>query len=472
MLKKFFKYTFYFIVFVGVALGVLFGVFGMRVESDGTGIPKFVRFDKPEAHYAALDANRAAQKQSAPPLQPVAAAVPAAVPHASAKDNFARDGIFDAAPILTAWPSAGLKQLWKQPVGGGYASFVIAQGRAFTIEQRRAQEVVAAYDVATGRELWTRAWAGNFRESMGGDGPRATPTWHEGKLYALGAEGELECLDAETGKVIWSKNILTDNGAANITWGMSASPLIVDDKVIVLPGGAGKKSVVAYNKLTGERVWGSLDDNATYASPSVETLAGQRQILLFTANRFVSVAVEDGKLLWEFPWRTEYDINSAQPIVTDANHVFISSGYDHGCALLEITRVEIAAGSNVRLVSFTARKVWENKNLKNKFTSSVLYQGYIYGLDENILACIDAKTGERKWKGGRYGYGQILLAGGKIIVLSETGRLALVNATPEAHQELASFQALDGKTWNYPAIAGGRIFVRNTTEMAAFQIAP
>ena len=175
----------------------------------------------------------------------------------------------NATPIRTNWPREGLPRLWKQPVGGGYASFVVADGRAFTIEQRRNQEVVAAYDVATGRELWTNGWNANFQESMGGDGPRATPTYHEGRVYALGAEGELRVLDAGKGSLIWRKNILTDNNAGNLQWGMSAAPLIVDDKVIVLPGGSRGKSVVAYNKTTGDVVWKTLNDEQAYVSPMI-----------------------------------------------------------------------------------------------------------------------------------------------------------------------------------------------------------
>ncbi|MGH9723116.1 MAG: PQQ-binding-like beta-propeller repeat protein [Bryobacteraceae bacterium] len=164
--------------------------------------------------------------------------------------------------------------LWRQPVGGGYASFVIVQGRAYTIEQRREQEVVAAYDVKNGRELWTNSWKAEFKEAMGGDGPRATPQWHDGRLYTLGATGEFRCLDAGGGRTIWRKNILEDNAAENIQWAMSASPLIVDDKVIVLPGGSGGKSVVAYDRSSGAPVWKALDDKAAYTAPMVATLAG------------------------------------------------------------------------------------------------------------------------------------------------------------------------------------------------------
>ncbi len=212
-----------------------------------------------------------------------------------------RDGRYTATPIRTTWPREGLRRLWKQPVGGGYASFVVADGRAFTIEQRRNEEVVAAYDIQTGRELWTNSWTANFEESMGGDGPRATPTWHEGRLYALGAEGELRVLDASKGTLVWRRNILTDNRADNLSWGMSASPLIVDDKVIVLPGGTRGSSVVAYNKLTGAPIWKALNDEASYTSPMLATIAGVRQMLVVTAARATGLTVENGTLLWEYP---------------------------------------------------------------------------------------------------------------------------------------------------------------------------
>lgn len=372
----------------------------------------------------------------------------------------ARDGSYAESAIQTKWPATGLPQLWKQPIGGGYASFVIAENRAFTIEQRRAQEVVAAYDVQTGRELWTHGWTAEFRESMGGDGPRATPTWHDGRIYALGASGELRVLDSKTGKLIWNRNILTDNGAENIQWGMSASPLIVDDKVIMQPGGTSGKSIVAYNRLNGAPLWKALNDEASYTSPMLVTLAGRRQILAVTASRVVGLS-ETGALLWEYPWRNGAGINVSQPIVASPNSFFISAGYGKGAALIEIG----AAGNGL-----SARALWENGSMKNKFNSSVLHNGYVYGLDEGILTCVDVRTGDRKWKGGRYGYGQLLLASNHLIVITETGELVLVRATPDQHTELAKFSALEGKTWNVPAISNNRLLVRNTTQMACYNL--
>jgi outer membrane protein assembly factor BamB len=231
--------------------------------------------------------------------------------------------------------------------------------------------------------------------------------------------------------------------------------------VIVLPGGSGGKSVVAYNKMTGEPAWKALDDRQAYTSPMLVTLAGARQILVVSASRALGLTPGEGRVLWEYPWSTQMGISVAQPLLLGNDRVFLSAGYGHGAAVVEVSQT----GGR-----FAARTIWENLRMKNKFTSSVLHEGYIYGLDESILACIEAATGELKWKAGRYGYGQIMLAGNHLIVLTEDGELVLVRATPERHDEVARFQAIEGKTWNHPVITDGRLLVRNVREMAAFDI--
>jgi outer membrane protein assembly factor BamB len=477
-----------------IVTGSLLWLFGIRVSLAGSGL--WLAFSRPD--YDTLEADRARQQKL--PLPPAASgasaepagsrplpAIPAATdtprpPAANAEPpdvtaprrpqagedwtDFRgphRDGRYEGVPVRSEWPAGGLPRLWKQPIGLGYASFVVADGRAFTIEQRRHQEVVAAYAVDTGRELWTNSWDAEFTEPLGGDGPRATPTYHEGHVYALGAAGELRRLDARTGAVQWRHNILEENGAANLEWGMAAAPLIVDEKVIVLPGGPNGRSIAAYHKDTGRLVWSALDDQQAYTSPMLVTLAGVRQILAVGAKRIVGVTVDEGRLLWEYPWSTFQGINVAQPLLVGSDRFFISASYGHGAALIEIAH----SGEGL-----AARPVWENTRMKNKFTSSVLRDGYIYGLDEAILACLDAATGDQKWKGGRYGYGQVLLVDDRLIVLTEDGDVVLVRASSDSFQELARFTAIEGKTWNHPMIAGGRLFVRNGREMAAFDIKP
>lgn len=487
--------------------GVLWAhlVLGWHVVLDGSGRPR-IAFTSPARHYTALEQQRAAQAgadadaalrgapvealplatsedpasavdaaevpstrvsadaTSTPADDPAAATMPVGRGMAPFWTDFRgprRDGHYTERALALPWPASGPREVWRQPVGAGYASFVVAGARLFTIEQRRRQEVVAAYDIETGREVWTDAWDAEFREFMGGDGPRSTPTWHDGRLYALGATGEFRAFDAASGRVLWSRNILDDNGATNLQWGMAASPLVVDDLVIVLPGGPGGRSVVAYHRVTGAPVWRALDDQAAYASPMVVTLAGVRQLLVMSASRAMGLAIEDGSLLWEYPWTTMYNVNAAQPIVVDEGRVFLSSGYGKGAALVEVARED---------GRFAARAVWENIGMKNRFSSSVLHEGVVYGLDEGILGAVDVMTGERHWKAGRYGHGQVLLASGHLLVLTEDGDLVLVRATPERHDEVSRVSSLRGKTWNVPALADGRLFVRNTTEMAAYDL--
>ena len=475
-----------------VVIGVVLFFLGLRVILDGGGSPHLRFVKSPDAHAEEVARHREAQRAQGPPAPPAAPEAPGPSPDSAAHPAVAtaelptlptppapskpainrsaywtdfrgplRDGHYREQPILTDWPAGGPKPAWKQPVGGGYASFVIARGRAFTIEQRGPQEVVAAYDVATGRELWTNGWTAFFREMMGGDGPRATPTWSDGRVYALGALGELRSIDETTGRTVWRTNILAEAGAKNLQWGMSASPLIVDNTIVVLPGGANGNSVVAYDRAKGTRVWSAQDDQQAYSSPMLVTLAGVRQILVFSASRLMGLTPDAGRMLWEYPWKTQFDINASQPLVVGDNRVFLSTGYGTGAAVIELT----AAGDRV-----TPREIWRNIRMKNQFTSSVLHEGHVYGLDEAILACLDVATGDLKWKGGRYGYGQVLLASGHLIVLTEDGNMALVRATPERHEEKMRFPVLEGKTWNHPAMSEGYLLVRNLAEMAAFDL--
>jgi outer membrane protein assembly factor BamB len=366
-----------------------------------------------------------------------------------------------------------LKLLWRQPCGGGYSSFAIAQGGAFTIEQRRDSEVAVAYDFNDGHEIWKCAWSDHFQEYFSEEGPRSTPMYSDGKIYTLGAMGELRCLDAASGKSIWSRNILVEYHAGVPTYGVASSPLVLGERLIIQSGAGNGKSVLCYDKRDGKLLWSALDDVMGYASPVLVNLAGQDQLIVSAETRTLGLGIEDGKVLWEIPWHVLHNqLPIAQPVLLSTNRFLLSAGYFTGCAAVEISK----ASSN-----FVAHTLWQNKNLKNKFTSSVFFQGQIYGLDEDILTCLDATTGERKWKDGPYDYGQLLLATAGspgraatayLVILSGEGELALVKPTPERWQELARFQAIKGKTWNHPAIADGKILVRNAQEMACFQISP
>jgi outer membrane protein assembly factor BamB len=443
--------------YAGLVIFLLIRLDKLQIEWRG-GYPPALTWRKTAPDYAELERNRALQTATAPP-------VPASAPATDYWTGFRGprgDGHYTEQPILTEWPARGLRPLWRQPIGGGYASFTVAGGMAFTIEQRRDEEVVAAYRLEDGHELWTHGWPARFQEYYSDEGPRATPAFSNGRVYALGAMGELRCLNAANGQPLWSRNILVENKAGQPSYGTAASPLIVDDKVIVLTSAGANRSVVCYAASDGAVLWTALDDMTGYASPALVTLAGERQIIICAETRTVGMRVEDGSVLWEYPWRVSSNqLPIAQPVVLGPNRFLLSAGYFTGAAAVEIVKTDSG---------FSAQTLWKNKLLKNKFTSSVFWQGHIYGLDEDILTRLDAATGERKWKDGRYGYGQILLAGGHLVILSGDGDLALVNATPRRHEELARFSAIRGKTWNHAAIAHGRILVRNAAEMACYDI--
>ena len=454
------------VLYAGPVIFLLVRFTGLQIEWRG-GYKPALTYHKTAPNYEALEKQRAlaVEVQGRDPVDLGSVISSSKEQRGGSWPGFRgsqRDGHYDETPILTNWPATGLRLLWRQPIGGGYASFAIAQGLAFTIEQRREEEAATAYDVQTGREIWADRWKDKFSDSYAEDGPRATPVWSEGKIFALGAMGELRCLDALSGKLIWSRNVLVENKGPAPTYGVAASPLIEQEKLIVLTGAGHGRSVACYDKHNGKVIWSALDDVMGYASPMLVTLAGQQQLLICAETRTVGLRLKDGKLLWEYPWRVLHDQNPiAQPVMLGTNRFLLSAGYFTGCAAVEIARND---------TGFAARKVWQNKNLKNKFTSSGLWQGHIYGLDEDILTCLDAETGERKWKDGHYGYGQLLLAGGHLIILSGEGDLVLVRATPERREELARFPAIHGKTWNHPAIANGKLLVRNAAEMACFEI--
>lgn len=380
-----------------------------------------------------------------------------------------RDGVVLGPKLSRDWKAQPPRLLWKQPCGEGFGSLAIAGNLLVTMEQRGDFEAVVAYDTETGAERWKYEYPARFWEPLGGLGPRATPTIADGDVFALGAEGHLVCLDARTGKPHWQTNIL--EGGVNLRWGMSGSPLVVDEKVIVNPGYQGaespeNKAVVAYSRHSGQIVWATPGKRAGYSSPMLANIADHRQIVLFDGGQVAGYEIDNGKRLWSYPWsRTREDINVAQPIIWPDGRVFISSGYGTGCALIQVSREND---------TWRVQEVWHrpNKPLRCKISSPVEYQGFLYGLDEGILACIDAKDGTVRWREGRYGHGQLLRYEDRLIILDEKGNLVLVEATPENFNELAKVKAIrsDPRTWNVPAVAHGRIYVRNEHEMACFDL--
>jgi len=373
-----------------------------------------------------------------------------------------RDAALPDVELSGDWHARPPKLLWKRPIGAGWSAFAVVGPFAVTQEQLGEQESVVCYRVLTGEVCWVHGDPIDYESVVAGSGPRATPTIVGGRVYTVGATGLLNCLDGATGKLIWQRHTLEDNHAQPNEWGASCSPLVTDGLVVVSPGGTDGRSLVAYDADSGEPVWHGGDDLSGYSSPTLANLAGVKQVLIVNGLSVTGHDLRDGRLLWDYRWGYG-EPNVSQPVPIDENRVLISSGYGVGAALLEIVPVDDG--------QFAVRTIWKSLNLKSKFSNVVLRDGFIYGLDDpGILACVELKTGRRKWKRGRYGHGQIMLVGRTILVQAENGDLALVEATPNRPHELARIPALDDKTWNNPALAGNHLLIRNDQQAACYEV--
>jgi outer membrane protein assembly factor BamB len=365
-----------------------------------------------------------------------------------------RDGISPEAAVLKSWPANGPKVLWKAPLGEGYSQVVSVKGRLYTFAQQGEEQVAIAFDGATGKRLWRTRVDGEYNDGQG-DGPRSTPTVDGELVYVLSAHGKLAALRTGNGQVAWQHDLRSEYGANLPQWGVSTSPLVEGKLLIVNVGGAGNKSIIAFDKTNGKVVWTSQGDGAGYSAPIAITVRGVRQVIVFTADAILSISPEDGRLFWRSGWKTDYDVNAATPIFLAPDKLFVSSGYGTGSALLQINRTNVS-------------EVWRSKGMKNQFSSSVLHDGILYGFDDKTFKAIDAATGNERWKQRGFGHGSLILAGGHLIVLSDNGKLALIQATPEEYRELGNAQVIDGKCWTSPSLADGRLYVRNEEQLIAF----
>ncbi|MBI4474202.1 MAG: PQQ-like beta-propeller repeat protein [Acidobacteria bacterium] len=370
-----------------------------------------------------------------------------------------RDSIIRGIHINTDWAASPPVELWRRPIGPGWSSFAVHGDLVYTQEQRGEGEIVACYKLTSGEPVWRHRDATRFWESNGGAGPRATPTLHNGRVYTLGATGIVNALDARSGAVVWSRNGAADTGAKLPGWGFSGSPLIADDLVIVAASG----KLVAYDLATGDPRWFAQTKGGSYSSPHRSTINGVAQILLLTGAGAFSVAPADGTLLWEHAWE---GVPIVQPALIGEGDVLITTGDAMGG--LGTRRLAVTHGTG----GWTVEERWTSTGLKPYFNDYVIHKGHAFGFDGSILASIDLADGKRKWKGGRYGYGQMILLPDQdlLLVLSEGGELALVSASTEKFTELARFPAIEGKTWNHPVLIGDTLLVRNGEEMAAFRL--
>jgi outer membrane protein assembly factor BamB len=416
----------------------------------------------------AKETQPAASASVTPAAAPAAPAAEETPPASAAMDTPAewpgfrgpnRDSVIHGVQIKTDWSASPPVEIWRRPIGPGWSSFAVHGDLLYTQEQRGDDEVVSCYRVSTGEPVWRHRDAVRFYESNGGAGPRATPTLSHGRVYTLGATALLNALDAGTGKVLWSHNAATDTGRKTPEWGFTSSPLVVDDIVIVAVSG----TLAAYDAATGKPRWVGPQHGGSYSSPQLATIDGVAQILLLSAPGAVSVSPADGKLLWEHTWEGGAIV---QPALTADGGILINAMSAMGG--IATRRLAVARGTG----GWTVEERWTSNGLKPYYSDFVVHKGHAYGFDGSILACIDLEDGKRKWKGGRYGTGQLVLLADQdvLLVTSEDGELALVRATPDQFTELARIPALNSKTWNHPVLIGDRLLVRNGEEMAAFRL--
>lgn len=376
-----------------------------------------------------------------------------------------RDGVVRGVRINSDWAAAPPVQIWRRPIGPGWSSFAVQGDLLYTQEQRGAEEMVACYRVSTGEPVWRHSDPVRFWESNGGTGPRGTPTLSHGRVYAVGATGVINALDAANGRVVWSRNAATDTGATLPIWGFTSSPLVVDDVVIVAASG----TLAGYDPATGAPRWIGTSYGTSYSSPHLTTVDGVAQIVLLADQGAIGVAPATGTRLWEHSWEGGAIV---QPAITADGDILINSITamgGQGTRRLHVTRG--GAGSVADTWSVAER--WTSNGLKPYFNDFVVHKGHAYGFDGSILACINLEDGKRCWKGGRYGSGQLILLADQdvLLVVSEEGELALVSATTDKFTEIARFPALDGKTWNHPVLVRDVLLVRNGEQMAAFRLA-
>jgi len=371
-----------------------------------------------------------------------------------------RDGVSSATGLLKTWPEGGPQVVWRMPIGEGYSGLSIARGRIYTLSGEAPDEFVLCLDANDGSEIWRFRSDTNFTESHG-NGPRSTPTVEGNRVYVQSAKGKLYCLDAESGAKVWHRDLRRHFDSDIPGWGFASSPLIEGDLLLLEVGGKEGQSIAAFDKKTGHVLWTSHTDALAYSSPIALTFNGVRQILFLTQNNLVSVAPADGTVYWTYPW--EGAINIATPIFIPDDKIFISAAYGKGAALLQMNAVNDGIG---------VEEIWKSRVMKNWINSSVLHKGYLYGFDSSIFKCIEADTGEEQWKVRGFARGSLILADGHLIALGEEGKLALVEATPEAFREKASFQVLEGKCWTQPTLVGGKLYVRNEEEIVCLNVVP
>jgi outer membrane protein assembly factor BamB len=371
-----------------------------------------------------------------------------------------RDGVSDERGLLASWPEGGPKELWRRSLGEGFSAISVVDGVLYTQYVSGEDALLVALAAKDGKRLWQLRTGKRFSDSYG-NGPRATPTVDAGVVFALDSGGGLVAANAKDGRELWRHDLVAKYGARPPRWGLASSPLVEGGRVIVHAGGEGGRSVLAFDRTDGRLVWSSRDEKPGYAAPIAIDAAGQRQLILFAGDRLVSLDPNSGSTLWEWTWKTDWGVNASTPIWIAPDRLFLSSGYSKGATMLRLLERDGVAA---------VEEIWRNREMRNKFSSSVLYDGMLFGFDDSSLKCVDPNTGETAWRQRGLGHGSLLAVDGKLLLLSDRGRLVLAAASADGYAEFGSTQLFETKTWTVPTLAGGRLYVRDEKEIVALDL--
>jgi outer membrane protein assembly factor BamB len=373
-----------------------------------------------------------------------------------------RDGVSAEAGLLSEWPEEGPRKLWSASVGIGASSLAVADGRVYTMGNDNDRDVVTALDAVSGKVVWEFDYPSAFFKRSFDGGTASTPSVDEGRVYTLSYKGDLYCLEAATGKVVWMKNLIADFGGRSPKWDYAVSPL-VSGRMLIVESGARGGAVTALDKLTGKQLWKSGNYDPGYSSPVIFKVGKEDAVAVFHAFGLVGYMLENGRELWAYRWKTSWDVNAATPIVSN-NYIFLSSGYGTGAAV-----IDVGSGS--------PEDVWVSKSMANQFSSSVLFRGNLYGFHGNAgrgagsFRCVEFFTGKVNWEETGLGTGTVILVDGKLVVLSENGELVLVDADHRSYREIARMQVLGGRNWATPAYSDGRVFCRgNSGKLVVYEL--
>ncbi len=374
-----------------------------------------------------------------------------------------RTGVSQETGLSQDWRKKKPKIIWQRAIGSGFSGISVVGDRLYTMTSDSKYEYVVALEAATGVEIWRHKVDDLFRDSQGGDGPRSTPTVHDGVLYALSSKGSLVALKAKDGKEIWERNLVFEFGAKVPIWGFSASPLLFEGKIYLDVGGEGGFGLVVFRASDGDVLWHMGDVKAGYSSPIVFRMSGHEQIIFFTGEAIVSMDPDRGREFWRVPWKTSWDVNAATPVFVWPNMLFISSAYGVGCALYRVDQTK---------TGYKAHQVWKNDVMLNKMATSVLHNGYLYGFSESKLVCMEAKTGSKRWEKEGFGRGTLIYADGHLVVLGERGKLALVEASSRKYIEKGRMKPLKKLCWTVPSLSQGRLYIRDLEHLISLDVRP